>query len=585
MNQFFKSFFASLLAFFVFMVLGLVLLFGIIGAFSKQEEVIIPKNSVLVIDLAESFPEQAKEDVYSEILNKKKGKTPSLSNLIALIHNAKNDPAIKGIYLKCQENPNGFAASDEIRTALLDFKQSKKFIIAFGETITQKGYWIANSADFVFTHPQGGLEWTGFSYESMYLKGLLDKLEIQPQVFYAGKFKSATEPFRYTQMSPENKLQTSQWLNGMYDQFITGTAVQRKLNADSLKLWSDQAMIQTPADAFSHHLIDGLYYDDQVKSLIAQKINVSKPQDISFMRINEYAAAVAIRGQGSNKIAVIYADGDINMGKSDKDGIASDEYRGLLEDVKNDKSISAVVLRINSPGGSALASDVIWREIELLKKVKPVVVSMGNYAASGGYYIACNADSIFANANTITGSIGVFSVVPNFGNFMKNKLGVTYDGVKTSTYADMPTTTRALNATEQKFMQAGVDSIYFAFKSRVAKGRKRSVEYIDSIAQGRVWTGADALKVGLVDRIGNLEDAIASAAKMAKIKDYTLKSFPERKSFLEDILGGYQDKVKEKAIKEEIGLEQWDALQKMKSIKQMMGQPQTRLPIFVVNHP
>ncbi len=585
MNHFFKSFFASLLAFFVFTVLGLVLLFGIIGAFSKQEEVVIPKNSVLVIDLAESFPEQAKEDVYSEILNKKKGKTPSLSNLIALIHYAKNDAAIKGIYLKCQENPNGFAASDEIRTALLDFKQSKKFIIAFGETITQKGYWIANTADFVFAHPQGGLEWTGLSYESMYLKGLLDKLEIQPQVFYAGKFKSATEPFRYTQMSPENKLQTSQWLNGVYDNFITGTAVQRKLNADSLKEWSDKAMIQTAADAFSHHLIDGLYYDDQVKNLIAQKVSASKPQDISFMRINEYAAAIAIRGQGSNKIAVIYADGDINMGKSDKDGIASDEYRGLLEDVKNDKSISAVVLRINSPGGSALASDIIWREIELLKKVKPVVVSMGNYAASGGYYIACNADSIFANANTITGSIGVFSVVPNFGNFMKNKLGVTYDGVKTSTYADMPTTTRALNATEQKFMQAGVDSIYFAFKSRVANGRKKSVEYIDSIAQGRVWTGTDALKVGLVDRIGNLEDAIASAAKMAKLKDYTLKSYPERKSFFEDILGGYQDKVKEKAIKEEIGLEQWDALQKMKSIKQMMGEPQTRLPIFVVNHP
>jgi protease-4 len=413
----------------------------------------------------------------------------------------------------------------------------------------------------------------------------LDKLEIQPQVFYAGKFKSATEPFRFTQMSPENKLQTSAWLNGMYNSFIDGAAKQRNLDADSLKLWADKAMIQTANDALTHHLVDGLYYDDQVKNEIAKKLQVSKSQDISFVLINEYAEAIAIRGNGTKKIAVVYADGDINMGKSDKDGIASDEYRSLLQTIKNDNAIEAVVLRINSPGGSALASDIIWREIELLKKVKPVVVSMGNYAASGGYYIACNADAIFADENTITGSIGVFSVVPNFGNFMKNKLGITYDGVKTATYADMPTTTRALNATEQKLMQAGVDSIYLAFKQRVAKGRKKSVEYIDSIAQGRVWTGKDALKIGLVDSIGSLEDAIAAAAKMAKLNGYSLKAYPERKSFFEDLIGGYEDKVKTKAIKEEIGADQWATFQQLKSIKQMMGQPQTRLPIFVVNHP
>lgn len=585
MSQFFKSFFASLLAFFVFIFLGFMLLLVIVGALSSEEEVVVPANSVLVIDLSENFPEQVKEDVYSELLNKKKGKTPSLSDLVSLIHYAKTDSSIKGIYLKCQENPNGFAASEEIRTALMDFKKSKKFIIAFGETISQKGYWIANTADQIYAHPQGGLEWTGLSYETMYLKGLLDKLEIQPQVFYAGKFKSATEPFRYTQMSEENKLQTSQWLNGMYQSFIDGTAAQRNLNGDTLKIWSNEASIKTPNDAVTHHLIDALYYDDQVKNEIAKKVKVAKSQNISFVTINQYAAAIAIRGKGSDKVAVIYADGDINMGKSDKDGIASDEYRALLQSVKNDKTISAVVLRVNSPGGSALASDIIWREIELLKKVKPVVVSMGNYAASGGYYIACNADSIFANANTITGSIGVFSVVPNFGNFMKNKLGITYDGVKTSTYADFPTTSRALNATEQKFMQAGVDSIYHTFKSRVAAGRKKSIEYIDSIAQGRVWTGADALKVGLVDRIGNLDDAIASAARMAKLKSYSIKSYPERKSFIEDFFNGYEDKVKTKAIKEEIGAQEWEALKQLKSVKQMMGQPQTRLPIFVVNHP
>jgi len=585
MKSFFKIFFASLLALFIFSLIGFVLLVGIASGLSKEEEKLVAPNSVLVIDISENFPEQTKSDAVTEILNKKKGKMPSLSELIALIRHAKTDSSIHGIYIKCHQNPNGYAASEEIRTALLDFKQSNKFIIAYGETITQKGYWIANVANQVYAHPQGGLEWSGFSYETMFLKGLLDKLEIQPQVFYAGKFKSATEPFRYTEMSPANKLQTSIWLNGVYNSFIQGASLQRNLNADSLKSWSDEGKIQNANDALNHHLLDGLYYYDQVKKVIAKKMHVNKEQDISFIGVSDYASAVAIRGSGAGKIAVIYADGDIVMGKNEKEAIASDDYRLMIQKMRNDKSIDAVVLRVNSPGGSALASDIIWREIDLLKKEKPVVVSMGNLAASGGYYISCNADSIYADANTITGSIGVFSVIPNLGDFMKNKLGITFDRVKTSTYADVPTSTRALNATEQKFMQAGVDSIYYTFKKRVAQGRKKSVEYIDSIAQGRVWIGADAIKVGLVDRIGDLNDAIAAAAKMAHLKGYSLKTYPENKSFLEDLLSGYEDKVKTKAIQQEIGVDEWQTLQQIKSIKQMMGQPQTRMPIFVVNHP
>jgi protease-4 len=585
MNQFFKTFFANLLALVVFSILGVVLLFVIISVLTKKPEIVIPNNTVLVIDISESFPEQSTDDFLAELVSNKKGKIPSLSNVIALIHHAKTNPAIQGIYIKCQENPNGFASSEEVRNALLDFKKANKFIIASGETITQKGYWIANVADYIYSNPQGGVEWDGFSYESMYFKGLLDKLEIQPQVFYAGKFKSATEPFRFSEMSPENKLQTSVWLNGIYNSFISGTAQQRKLNGDSLKTWSDKGMVQTPYDALKYHLVDGLFYDDQVKMEIAKKLHIDKPENISFISIEKYAEAIDLTKKGKGKIAVVYADGEINMGKKDKNGIASDEYRTLLQTIRNDNTIGAVVLRVNSPGGSALASDIIWREIELLKKVKPVVVSMGNYAASGGYYIACNADLIYANANTITGSIGVFSVVPNFGNFMKNKLGITYDGVKTSTYAGAPTTSRALNPIEQKMIQSGVDSIYYAFKSRVAIGRKKSIDYIDSIAQGRVWTGADALKIGLVDKIGGLEDAIASAAKMAKLNDYNLTAYPERKSLIEDFLSGTQDKVQTTGIKELVGLETWDALQKFNSIKQMMGHPQTRLPIFVANHP
>jgi protease-4 len=585
MKIFFKSFFASLLALVVFTLIGFFLIVGIASAFSTEEPKVVAANSVLVLDLSNEFAEQVQNDPISEIVNKKNGKLPSLSELVHLIAYAKKDDAIKGIYIKCQQNPNGYAASEEIRKALIDFKTSKKFVIAYGETITQKGYMVANVADAIYTHPQGGIEWNGFNYETVFLKGLLDKLEIQPQVFYAGKFKSATEPFRYTQMSEANKLQTNVWLGGLYNQFISSTADSRNLNVDSLKYWANEGLIQTAYDASKTGLVDGLMYDDQVKKIISKKLRQDDQKDIAFLSMGDYAGSVAIRGTGSGKVAVIFANGDVVMGKNQQGSIASDDFRVLLQKIRKDDAIDAVVLRINSPGGSALASDIIWREIDLLKKEKPVVVSMGDLAASGGYYIACGADSIFANAGTITGSIGVFSVIPNVKGLMNNKLGISFDGVKTGQYADMPSTTRPLNATEQRFMQAGVDSIYHAFKSRVAIGRKKSIEYIDSIAQGRVWIGADAIKIGLVDRIGTLDDAIASAAKMAKLKGYGIKAYPETKSFIESFMEEYKETAKVKAIKEELGSTQFELFKEIKSIQQMMGAPQTRLPIFVVKQP
>ena len=583
MKIFFKSFFASLLALVVFSLIGLFLIIGIAASFSKEEPKVVATNSVLVLDLSNEYLEQVQDDPISEILNKKNGKSPSLSELVHLINYAKKDDAIKGIYIKCQQNPNGYAASEEIRKALIDFRTSKKFVIAYAETITQKAYMIANAADEIYTHPQGGIEWNGFNYETVFLKGLLDKLEIQPQVFYAGKFKSATEPFRYTQMSEANKLQTSVWLGGLYDQFIANTATERYLNADSLKYWANQGSIQSAYDASKFHLVDALMYDDQVKKVISKKLRQNNQKEIAFVSMGEYASTVAIRGTGSGKIAVVFANGDVVMGKNQQGAIASDDFRSLLQKLRKDESIKAVVFRVNSPGGSALASDIIWREVDLLKKEKPVVVSMGDLAASGGYYIACGADSIFANAGTITGSIGVFSVIPNVKGLMNNKLGISFDGVKTGQYADMPSTIRPLNATEQRFMQASVDSIYHTFTSRVAVGRKKSIEYIDSIAQGRVWIGADAIKIGLVDRIGTLDDAIASAAKMAKLKGYGIKSYPESKSFIESFMEEYKETAKVKAIKEEIGASQFELFKELKSIRQMMGAPQTRLPIFVAN--
>ncbi len=583
MKSFFKTFFAALLALFIFSLLGFFILIGIAAAFSTDEKVAVAQNSVLVIDASETFLEQSKNDPFSELMNKKNGKQPSLSELIGLLKYAKKDSSIKGIYIKCAENPNGYAATEEIRKALIDFKKSNKFIVAYAETISQKGYMMANVADQIYTHPQGGMEWAGFNYETIFFKGLIDKLEIEPQIFYAGKFKSATEPFRYAQMSDANKLQTGIWLNSIYNNFIQGAAEMRHLNVDSIKAFANEGKVQNAKDALKYKLVDGLIYDDQLKKIISKKLQVADETKISFVSINNYAESVALRGTGSGKIAVIYADGDVVMGKGQNEAIASDDYRVLIQKIRNDKSIDAVVLRVNSPGGSALASDIIWREIDLLKKEKPVVVSMGDLAASGGYYIACGADSIFADANTITGSIGVFSVIPNAEKFLKNKVGITFDRVKTGQYADAPSATRALTITEQRFLQAGVDSVYQTFKSRVAAGRQKSVDYIDSIAQGRVWTGADAIKVGLVDKIGTLNDALASAAKMAKLKGYSIKAYPESRSFIEEFFEGYKNEIKTKLIQQELGLEQWQVLQQIKSMKQLMGRPQARLPIFEFN--
>ena len=585
MKSFFSSFFAALLAIVVFSIGGLMLLIGFASAFSSDVEVAVPANAVLVIDLNDNFTEKEVSDPFTELMNPGTGKIPSLTSVIGLIQHAKKDSNIKGIYIKCQQNSNGYASSEELRKALVDFKKSNKFIFAYGETISQKGYWVGNVANQIYTHPQGGLEFSGFSLETVFLKGMLDKLDVEMQVFYAGKFKSATEPFRYTKMSDANKQQTGVWLNGLYDHFIDAVASARQIAPEKLKAMANEAKIQSAQDALSNGLVDGLIYDDQLKKMIAKKLKGVKENDIPFVSVKESAKSVPLRGTGAGKIAVVYADGDIVMGKGVKGSIASDDFRMLLQKIRADESIDALVLRVNSPGGSALASDIIWRELELIKGKIPVIVSMGDVAASGGYYIASGADSIYADANTITGSIGVFTVIPNISGFMNNKLGISFDGVKTAPYADAPSATRPLNMMEQKMLQSGVDSIYHTFKSRVAKGRKKSMDYVDSIAQGRVWLGSDAINVGLVDRIGTLNDALASAAKMAKLKGYSIKQYPESKSFIEDLIEDYKDFVKVKSIESEIGASQWQILQNLKTVQQMVGAPQARMPIFVVKQP
>jgi protease IV len=409
-------------------------------------------------------------------------------------------------------------------------------------------------------------------------------LEIQPQIFYAGKFKSATEPLRETKMTDANKLQTGVWLGDLYTHFLQAAAMSRNQDTAVLRSLAVKGLVQTAHDAKKYGLVDDLKYDDQIKASISKKLRQDIKTKINFVSLSDYAQAADYASDGSDKIALVFANGDIVSGQGDDEMIGSDSYKNILRKIRLDKSIKAVVFRINSGGGSSLASEVIWREVSLIRKEKPVVVSMGDVAASGGYYIACNADSVFANANTITGSIGVFSVVPNMQSFFKNKIGVTFDGVKTAPYADMGDVSKPLNDNEKRYFQSAVDSIYATFLARVADGRKLGIAAVDSIAQGRVWTGTSAKKIGLTDRVGGLQDAIDCAARMADIKksDIKLREYPEKKSFIEQLMGGYKKSVSTQLIKEQIDPAVLQVLGELKQVKQMVGVPQARIP-FMVN--
>ncbi len=583
MKSFFKMFFAALLALIVFCGIALIIVLSIFGGILSKEKTVIPSKSVLVLDLSRSYQEKKMENPVVEITGNIDEVVPTLYELVRLLAKAKADSSIKGLYVKCNDNANGFASSEELRNAILDFRQSKKFVIAYGDYITQKAYNVANAADRVYCNPKGMVDWRGFSAEYVYFKNLLNKLEIEPQIFYDGKYKSATEPFREEKMTDANRLQTQVWLGDMYAGFLARTADARKTDTASLHDLANRMTIETPSDAVTHKLIDAVKYDDEVKDEIKNKLGIAPGAVISFITPGRYLDAVSLKSYGKkDKIAVIYLEGEIVHGKGEEGQIGSDEYRNLIRKVRYNKDVKAIVLRINSPGGSSLASEIIWREIEMAKKdSKPVVVSMGDLAASGGYYISCNADSIFAQSNTLTGSIGVFAMIPNMQSFFKNKLGVTFDRVKTAEYADALTVTRPLSAQEKRFLQREVDMIYEDFKERVANGRNKEASFVDSIAQGRVWTGEKALKIGLVDKLGDINEAIACAARLAKLKEYGLREYPEPKSLLELLLGNYQKSFKMKLMEEEFGAENFRLYMQIKRLRESMGSIQARLPFDV----
>ncbi len=585
MKQFFKFVLASMLGIFLaFTILFIILIAGISAFVSSTTETSfqVKENSILHVNLNYPIKERSSSNPFDDVNIGpiKSEKALGLNDILKSIRAAKTDDKIKGIYLDVNYITTGMATLEEIRNELLNFKKSGKFIIAYSEIYSQGAYYLASAATKVYLNPQGVLELKGFSSNISFLKGALNKLDIEAQIIKVGTYKSAVEPFILESMSDANRTQMTSLLNSLFDNFTKNIAISRKLPQDSVLAIANQLLSRSPEDAVKLNLVDALKYKDEVLLELKKLTKTDKKDDLNAVGIFEYVSSVSSKNSSKDRIAVVYANGDIMGGEGDDNTIGSEGISKAIRKAREDEKVKAIVLRVNSPGGSALASDVIWREVVLTKKVKPIIVTMGDYAASGGYYIACAADSIFAEPNTITGSIGVFGILPNMKGFFNNKLGVTFDGVKTSEFADLGSITRPLTATETMILQKEVNRTYNDFTRRVAEGRKLSQTFVDSIGQGRVWTGSQALKLGLVDRIGHIEDAVKSAAKKAKIEDYKIVNYPERKSGIMSFLDNTGDNIKSYFVKQELG-ETYNYYKKVKETINLKG-IQAKMPYDIV---
>lgn len=567
---------ATVVGLFVFIMIfffGIMLVGALFGG--DSETVSVKENSVIHLDLSQIKHDYAGKVTYDDLtfLNDK-DKHNGLSDVINAIKNAKTDDNIKGISILNNESELGIAQTKALRDELEDFKKSGKFIYSYADVYSQKSYYLNSVANAIYLNPIGELEFKGLSTEIMFFKDFQEKSGLKMEIIRHGKYKSAVEPFLENKMSEANREQTTELLNSIWKSVVSEIAVTRKVSEQHLNEIADGLLARTPQMALKEKLIDKIAYEDVYHNDIKKRLKVDAKEDYNIVSIEDYAEKVATTSNdysAKDKIAIIYAQGEIASGEGDVDVIGEVSMRRSLQEARKDEDVKAIVLRINSPGGNALTSELIWREIELTKKVKPVVVSMGNYAASGGYYIACNANAIFAEANTITGSIGVFGMLPNFTQ-AANKLGLNVEQVKTNVNAAGYSPFLPLDDNFRGFAQESVEKIYFTFVNRVAVGRKMSFEQVDAIGQGRVWSGADAIKIGLVDKIGGMDDAIAKAASLAKIKEYRTQDFPEYEKSFDDILSKMGlAQSKEAMIKEEIGAENYMILQRIKRLQQLKG--------------
>lgn len=560
-----KSFLKYTLATIVGILLSSVILFfiflGIMGAIisSADKEVTIKPKSILHIELNKEIPERTPENPFEDFdfSSFKPNSVVGLNDILQSIASAKDDPSIKGIFLDLSSIPAGFGTIEEIRNVLLDFKKSKKFIISYADYYTQGAYYVATAADSIYLNPVGLVAFLGLRSEQLFFKGTLEKLDIEPEIIRHGKFKSAIEPFINDKMSKENRLQITALLNGLWDHVLDGISAQRKISKAELNRLADEMVVRSAKAALDSRMVDGLKYKDEILARLTKLSGVESEKKLEIVSLAKYNKKAKSGNEFSkDKIAVIYASGEITMGEGEDGNIGSEGLSKTIRQARMDSTIKAIVLRINSPGGSALASEVIWRELDLASKVKPLIVSMGSVAASGGYYIAAPADTIVADPTTITGSIGVFGVMLNAKNFFNNKLGITSDVAQTNKHADLGSIFRPLTPDERSVIQSEVENIYDVFLTRVSNGRNMSKAAVDSIGQGRVWAAKDALKLGLVDVIGGVDKAIEIAAAKAKLKKYRKVELPKQEDPFTAFLNEFSVKVRNNIVKSELGSQQ-----------------------------
>ncbi|MCJ8164519.1 signal peptide peptidase SppA [Pontibacter sp. E15-1] len=558
MLSFLKYVLATIVGLLVFFFIGVLLLIGIAASSASSDEVKVAEGSVLELKLDKPIAERDPDNPFAE-LGFSFGafsSTDGLDEIKIAIRRAKADDNVEGIFLNMTFVDAGMAKLEEIRNELIDFKKSGKFVVSYADVSTEKAYYLASVADKIYLNPVGTVEFNGMSSEMYFFKRMLDKLGIEAQIFKVGTYKSAVEPFFLEQASEANREQLNSFLNSINNYQLQQIAKSRSVQVSELKNVQDNLLVRDPADAKKYNLITDVGYYDEAINYMKDKIGIPETDKMELVQLKKYKK---VKGNievstSKNRIAVIYAEGDIVDGDGDEDNIGSRRFADALRDARLDEKVKAVVLRISSPGGSALASDVIWREVQLTREKKPVIASMSDVAASGGYYIAMGCDTIVAHPNTITGSIGVFGVIPNVKGFLNDKLGITVDHVSTGKFSDMPTITRPMTAQEQEIVQHQIDQIYETFTSKAAKGRNMSQDKLKEYASGRVWSGIEAKQRNLVDVFGGLEDAIAIAAKKANIEDdYRLKALPARKSFIEEMFGNLGAQAREQSIKAEMG--------------------------------
>ena len=579
MKQFLKYTLATIVGVIVASLLGFLIMFGILGAIagSSDKATEIKENTVYQLDLSGILVDRSDDNpfeaVFAEAMGQQTQAQLGLDDVLSNIEKAKKNENIKGIYLKGGTLIGGMASMKEIRDALVDFKKSGKFVIAYADTYMQSNYYLASVADKVLINPEGMLEFKGLAGELMFFKNTLDKLGVEMQVIKVGTFKSAVEPYINTKMSDANREQVTVYMNSIWNTMLTEISGSRKISVDSLNAYADEMMLFQPTiKSKEYALVDSLVYADEVDSIIK---NYNKEY-----KIVKNTAMTKLADDSKfekSKVAVIYAVGGIDGG--DNSGIVSDKLVETINDAAKDDAIKSVVLRVSSPGGSAYGSEQIWRALSKLKEKKPLVVSMGDYAASGGYYISCMADVIVAQPNTITGSIGIFGLIPNIQG-LNEKLGLSYDGVKTNELGDAISLNRPFRPEERDLMQNYVNRGYELFVKRCADGRKKTTDQIMAIAEGRVWTGVDALKIGLVDRIGGLDEAIVIAAKKAKLTAYNVKELPVKEDFATKLMKGFGEDIETRIMKAQLG-EQYKVFKEIRNVQKLNG-IQARLPYELI---